>query len=117
LRHIGTVEHLRNNNVVLLDVSCANLTSVSSNCAVGKSHIIYECKRGYKFVNNQESPTFKSICTENGWTEVPKCKTGMFNNLYSSYYTLNLNFWKINRGQDYSQLLIKKFRYVEREFI
>ena len=76
LRHIGTVEALRKNNIVLTDLKCANST-ISSNCAVGSSHLTYECRKGYRFANNQESSTFKSICTKDGWTRVPDCLNGI----------------------------------------
>ena len=59
-----------------MDVKCSNVTSISANCAVNTSHLIYECRKGTKFVNNQESPVFKSVCTKIGWTEVPKCIAG-----------------------------------------
>ena len=77
LRNIGTKEVLRKNNHVLLDVKCSNVTSISSNCDIGSSHLIYECRKGTKFVNNQESRVFKSVCTKNGWTKVPKCVTSI----------------------------------------
>jgi hypothetical protein len=78
LRNIGSVEEFRKNNHVLLDVKCTNVTDVSGNCAVGSSHLVYECKAGYKFANNQESSIFKSVCTKAGWTRVPKCLQGYF---------------------------------------
>jgi hypothetical protein len=67
---------LKKNNHILLDIKCTNVTQISENCAVGKSELIYECKKGTKFVNNQESPVFKSICTIKGWTKAPKCIPG-----------------------------------------
>ena len=63
-----------------LDIKCTNVTGVSENCGVGSSHLIYECRKGFKFANNQDSSTFKSVCTKNGWTTVPKCLQGNFNN-------------------------------------
>ncbi len=50
---MGTVESLKNNNIVLVDVKCKNVTSVSENCQVGSSELLYECKKGFKFANNQ----------------------------------------------------------------
>jgi hypothetical protein len=76
LKNIGTVEELNKNNHVLLDLKCSNVTTVSENCAVGTSHVLYECRKGTKFANNQKSPVFKSVCTVKGWTRAPKCITG-----------------------------------------
>ena len=73
LRNIGSVENLQKHNHVLLDIKCTNVTGVSENCGVGSSRLIYECRKGFKFANNQDSSTFKSVCTKNGWTRVPKC--------------------------------------------
>jgi hypothetical protein len=73
LRTIGTVEQLAKKNIVLLDVKCANVSSISANCQVGKSHLIYQCKNGFNFANNQPNPSFKSVCGKNGWSKAPKC--------------------------------------------
>jgi hypothetical protein len=64
---------LGKNKYVLVDVKCANST-VSSNCALDKSFVVYECVKGFRFVNNQDIT--RSVCTKNGWSKVPKCIEG-----------------------------------------
>ncbi len=53
LRNVGTAESLRSNNIVLLDVKCKNVTSVSENCQVGSSELLFECIKGHRFANYQ----------------------------------------------------------------
>lgn len=87
MRNIGTIEELKKNNHIVLDIKCANVTEVSENCAVSKSHIIFECRKGTKFANNQESKIFKSVCTKKGWTRAPRCIAGY---LFLIYQLINM---------------------------
>jgi hypothetical protein len=53
LNDIGNKEILQKKNLVLIDIKCTNVTSKSSECDSSKSFLVYQCKKGFKFNNNE----------------------------------------------------------------
>lgn len=68
-----TREQLDEKNLILADVNCQNVTSVSDHC-LGGSHFEFHCKPGFKFETNQEY--FRAKCISNKWENIPKCIQG-----------------------------------------
>ena len=58
LRNVDNKERLIKKHLVLVDIKCSNVTSVSANCHSSDSHLIFRCKRGYRFSNNQGMNAF-----------------------------------------------------------
>ena len=70
---VFTREQLNQKNLILTDVNCQNVTSVSDHC-LGGSHFEFNCKPGYKFETNQE--VFNAKCKYNKWERIPRCLPG-----------------------------------------
>ncbi len=53
LREIANKKILSDNNLLLTDIKCKNVSSNSENCLSHGSFVTYNCKPGFKFQNNQ----------------------------------------------------------------
>lgn len=53
LKEIDNKQILAENNLILTDITCKNVTSNSEHCLSYDSFVKYKCKPGYKFQNNQ----------------------------------------------------------------
>ena len=53
MNNLSTKSSLLKKNLILVDVKCMNVSSVSENCLEKESYLIYSCKKGYKFDNNR----------------------------------------------------------------
>lgn len=72
LNKVKNKEQLSKKNLILVDINCSKLAKCSEFCARKKSNLVYQCRRGYKFVNGKKN--FVSLC-KNGWNEkIPACK-------------------------------------------
>ena len=55
LRNIDSRPILRARHLLLVDLTCRNVTGASDRCLAGESHITYRCVNGFKFATNQGS--------------------------------------------------------------
>ena len=53
LSNIGTKEFLNRINLVLYDLKCDRVAISSQNCRKDTSFLRFQCKKGYKFADNQ----------------------------------------------------------------
>lgn len=53
LRSVDNKQRLKRRNLLLVDIKCSNVTESSEHCRSGDSYLIYKCKDGFKFNNNQ----------------------------------------------------------------
>ena len=65
---------LLQSHLILENINCESVEGASENCKASGSSLIYRCRPGFKFENNQK--TFRSKCKFNKWEELPRCLPG-----------------------------------------
>jgi hypothetical protein len=50
---VDNKERLTRRNLLLIDIKCTNVTVSSEDCNSRDSYLVYKCKKGYRFENNQ----------------------------------------------------------------
>lgn len=104
MKSVGNKVTLKARNLVLVDVQCRNLTSISENCNHKDSHLVFRCRKGYRFESNQGKAIlifkksvhlsnnsileyFKSHCgSDNQWEKSPRCLPGKSENVINNLY-------------------------------
>lgn len=71
LHAIPNQSRLRTQHLVLLDVHCSRIKTLSDRCISKESYVKYSCEKGYKFESNQD--IFIANCHDGSWPNAPRC--------------------------------------------